>query len=146
MFTTRLWSGSIPNCMSSCSRRPRLRVAAIFSLYIAQTITSINFARLLIYATAHFTIRYRLFRLRCWYKRHLSSFMAGNWKVLRRDELSLRSLMKKHYASKDTDSIDTRIVKRTRSQSCIIQQRTWEDEIKTIVYCLHVVNRTQIKN
>jgi len=40
--------------------------------------------------------------------------------------------MKKHYASKDTDSIDTRIVKRTRSQSCIIQQRTWEDEIKTI--------------
>jgi hypothetical protein len=49
--------------------------------------------------------------------------MAGNLKVIRRDELSLQSLMKKHYASKDTDSIDTWTAKRI-SQSCIIQQKT----------------------
>ena len=64
----------------------------------------------------------------------------GNTKVLRRGEHSVESLMKLHYVSKDTDGIDARRATRTISHSCIIKQRTREDEIRT------TVNRTQIKN
>jgi len=105
-----------------------------------------NLARLLRYVTAHFTIRYRLLRMSCRYERYLLSFMAGSTKVLRRGELSVKSLTKLLYASKDTDGKEPQTATRTISQSYIIQQRTREAEIKTIAYCLHVVNRTQIKN
>jgi len=132
--------------MSSCNGGLRLRAAAIFLLYIVQTIRSMNLARLLLYVTAHFTIRYRFLRMSCRYERYLLSFMAGSTKVLRRGELSVKSLTKLLYASKDTDGKEPQTATRTISQSCIIQQRTREAEIKTTSYCLHVVNRTQIKN